>query len=286
MRDSKGKSVLDIRRIFFSFISLIAILAVTPIAMANGWAQDSDTESPFVHHNIHESIISYSIERLWEIEAYQGILNAIVTASIIRSEDAVRLTAELNALMDESDAPDIDEQLLIMSLEAENIADEPENSYAFTTGEISNHAIAVAESQRDAEPALQSSSVPSPPYTQEEVDMLAKTVWGEARGTSADEQKLVIWTVLQRVMSNNNVWPNTIRAVITQENQFHGYSETFPIDPAIRMIVIEVLEDWTNGEEPMLMYPFATETPYYFFHGDGENNWFRRSWRSDAVTNN
>ncbi|MFV0519755.1 MAG: hypothetical protein ACK5LY_05710, partial [Lachnospirales bacterium] len=33
------------------------------------------------------------------------------------------------------------------------------------------------------------------PFTLNEVEMLAKTVWGEARGCTKDEQRLVVWTV-------------------------------------------------------------------------------------------
>jgi len=53
-------------------------------------------------------------------------------------------------------------------------------------------------------------------FTQQEVHMLAQTVWGEARGTSSEEQKLVVWTILQRVDSDQNAWPSTIAGVITQ----------------------------------------------------------------------
>jgi len=115
-------------------------------------------------------------------------------------------------------------------------------------------------------------------YTQEEIDMMAQMVWGEARGTTRYEQKLVVWVVLQRVMSDCGCWPDTIAEVITQNRQFHGFRPSFPVDERLREVVVEVLEYWASGGEPKTLYPYAPTLPYYFFRGDGRNNWFRLEW--------
>jgi len=118
---------------------------------------------------------------------------------------------------------------------------------------------------------------PTLPFTEREAEILAKTVWGEARGLSTEEQRLVIWTVLQRV--DDNRWGNTIEAVITAPRQFNGYRERNPVTPEIHALVVQELTDWHNGENPPTHELFAPNAPYFFFDGDGKNNWFREVWR-------
>lgn len=116
-------------------------------------------------------------------------------------------------------------------------------------------------------------------YTEEEIDMLAKLVCAEAGGCSADEQRLVIWTVFQRVDSAD--WDfrnmNDITAVVTAPNQF-AYSQKAPIIESIRAICAEEISKWANFENPPTLEPYAPSLPYYFFEGDGYHNWFRAEW--------
>jgi len=116
-----------------------------------------------------------------------------------------------------------------------------------------------------------------PLYTDRDIDLIAKTVWGEARGTSPKEQKLVVWTILQRVDADR--WSNTIEGVITARRQFHGYSPRHPVCVHIRALVASELADWADGAEPPTLYPFAPSVPYFYFWGDGRHNWFREEWR-------
>jgi len=117
-----------------------------------------------------------------------------------------------------------------------------------------------------------------PPYTDRDVDMLAKMVWGEARGCTPDEWRLTVWTVLQRVDAPGR-WGDTIEAVLTAPSQFMGYRASFPVDPAIRAVVEEVLADWAQGAEPLTHELYAPTAPYFYFDGDGRNNYFREVWR-------
>ena len=127
-------------------------------------------------------------------------------------------------------------------------------------------------------------------FTETDIDMLSQTVFGEARGTTPPEWVPVIWTVLQRVDSDCNRWPNDIKGVIVQHMQFHGFNPSHPVDyitqgHSIRAVVIEELEKWMAGEEPPILYPFAPTVPYFFFRGDYQSgggvhhNWFRSDWR-------
>ena len=122
---------------------------------------------------------------------------------------------------------------------------------------------------------------PEPNYTDRELEMLAKTVWGEAAGCSPDEWRLVIWTVFQRVDSEHRDFrnQNTIEAVLTAPNQFAGYNESFSVDPDIYEVVAEEAAKWFAGEAPPTHEIYAPTLPYLFFDGDGKNNWFREAWR-------
>jgi len=115
-----------------------------------------------------------------------------------------------------------------------------------------------------------------PPYTTHDIELLAKTVWGEARGCAKEEWRLVVWTVLQRVDADD--WGDTIEAVVTAKCQFIGYRAENPLDPAMCALVMAELMDWARGAEPPTHELYAPTAPYYFFCGDGTNNWFRAVW--------
>jgi hypothetical protein len=128
-----------------------------------------------------------------------------------------------------------------------------------------------------SEPQEETPDVPPPKtYPDAELEMLAKTVWGEARGCAADEQRLVIWTVFQRV--DSGLFPDTLSAVIAQPNQFVGYDEKHPVSAEIAALCYEEYDKWQDGECPPTFAPYAKTTPYLFFEGDGWHNWYREDW--------
>jgi N-acetylmuramoyl-L-alanine amidase len=53
---------------------------------------------------------------------------------------------------------------------------------------------------------------------QEDIELLQKIVWAEARGEDLDGQALVANVILNRLQSDK--FPNSIEAIIYQENQF------------------------------------------------------------------
>lgn len=59
-------------------------------------------------------------------------------------------------------------------------------------------------------------------YTDNELNILANVIYGEARGESYAGQVAVGNVVMNRVLNRSNTWGNTISAVVTQ-GQFHGY---------------------------------------------------------------
>ena len=117
----------------------------------------------------------------------------------------------------------------------------------------------------------------APPYTDRDVEILAKTVWGEARDCAPEEQRLVIWTVFQRVDATG--WGNTVEAVVTAKHQFSGYRANNPVDPGIYEVAAAELTNWANGAEPPTHPVYAPTAPYYYFDGDGANNYFREAWQ-------
>lgn len=111
-------------------------------------------------------------------------------------------------------------------------------------------------------------------YSSHEVTLVAKTVWGEARGCSREEQMLVVWCICNRADDKDQ----SIEQVVTAPEQFHGYNESNPVDECIQEVVREVLEAWSRGEKALVLEPYATTSEYKFFTGDGYHNWFREAY--------
>lgn len=114
-------------------------------------------------------------------------------------------------------------------------------------------------------------------WTYYDVDVISRMVWGEGRGVSRNEQKLIVWTVINRLEDGR--YGSTLVRVVRAPGQFHGYRSTHPVTASIRQMAIEVLEAWDRGETAKVYPPFARVSDYRYFWGDGAHNWFRRNWR-------
>lgn len=148
--------------------------------------------------------------------------------------------------------------------------------------EIQANAEAVPTVWEEKEPNIVDTLNPAPPpppsrWTEDDVTTLARMVWGEGRGVSRNEQKLIVWTVLNRL--DNGRYGSSIRQVVTARGQFVGYRSGHPVTDAIREMVIDVLEAWDRGEAAKVYPPFARDANYLYFHGDGRHNWFRARYR-------
>ena len=109
-------------------------------------------------------------------------------------------------------------------------------------------------------------------YTPEDAEIIAKAVWGEARGCSPEGQAKVVWVILNRV--DDSRFPNTIQGVVTQPCQFYGYSPNHPVTPEILAVVNDVLNRW-NTERNGIAVTRELSPEYVFFTGDGTVNCFR-----------
>ena len=58
--------------------------------------------------------------------------------------------------------------------------------------------------------------------TDDDVDLLARAIWGESRGESKQGQEAVASVILNRRDAKR--WPNTIRGVILQPKQFSAFN--------------------------------------------------------------
>lgn len=107
-----------------------------------------------------------------------------------------------------------------------------------------------------------------------ELDVLAKVVYGEARGVKSDMEKAaVVWCVLNRV--DDNRWSDDIIRVATQSDQF-AYESYFPVEEELRDLAQDVLVRWLLEKQGFVDVGRVLPSTYCYFasHGDGRN-WFR-----------
>lgn len=118
-------------------------------------------------------------------------------------------------------------------------------------------------------------------YQDEDAVTIAKLLYGECRGIpNREEKEAVVWVVLNRV--DNNRFPNTVYEVVTAKGQFEGYDVNHPVWEELLEISNSVLSEWNkeqNGEISNRSLP----SDYFFFHGDGVHNWFRKEFRDKTY---
>ena len=112
-------------------------------------------------------------------------------------------------------------------------------------------------------------------YTAADAEMIAKTVWGEARGCTPEEQAKVVWCILNRV--DDPRFPDTIQGVITQPHQFHGYDPTYPVTDELYNVAFDVLTRWSYEKQGI---PVRRElsSSFLWFTGNGQENIFREAY--------
>ena len=107
--------------------------------------------------------------------------------------------------------------------------------------------------------------------------MLARVIWGEARGIPSDMHKAaVVWCVLNRVDAEG--WPDTVAEVVTQPHQFAGYSPDYPATEEFKAIAADVLIRWEREKREGGEVGRVLPAEYVFFTGDGEVNHFRTEY--------
>ena len=109
-------------------------------------------------------------------------------------------------------------------------------------------------------------------YTDADVVAVAKMLYGESRGCSIDNQQKAVWCVLNRV--DDERYPDSIIAVLSQSGQFHGYSPNHPVWDELTAVAEDVLTRWSLEKQGVAV---NRELPkeYLFFNGYHGSNHFR-----------
>ena len=98
----------------------------------------------------------------------------------------------------------------------------------------------------------------------EDIDLLAKVVWGEARGESLEGQQAVAEVILNRMMSEN--FQNTITGIVFAENQFESIGLIDEAEP--NQTQYEAINNAIYGP-----YILPTDVVYFATHALNDNIW-------------
>ena len=118
-------------------------------------------------------------------------------------------------------------------------------------------------------------------FTNEEIDHITKTVWGEARGLSKTHQAGVVWAILNRC--DDGRFGKGVIGVVTAPSQFAGYRSGNPVDPEIRDLVVDVLDRYSQEKAGIKNVGRVLPKEYLYFRGNGRVNLFSKKWNSNNV---
>lgn len=122
--------------------------------------------------------------------------------------------------------------------------------------------------------ALQTILSPLPSWqpAAEDVEAIARTLYGECRGAETEaEKEAVAWVILNRVDAG---YADTVLGVVSAPGQFAGYAPGHPLWTDLVNIAERVL--WMHHAEQMgIEVERALPREYLWFSGDGKRNWFR-----------
>lgn len=114
-----------------------------------------------------------------------------------------------------------------------------------------------------------------------EIKMLAKLIYREARGIKQTEHKAgVVWCVLNRV--DNEKFDDNISDVITARHQFAWVSNT-PVKEEFYELSKDVVTRWLLEKEGHTDVGRVLPQEYLFFAGRRGLNYFRKNYRSNQY---
>lgn len=124
---------------------------------------------------------------------------------------------------------------------------------------------------------VQDMAIKSLPLDADDIDMLAKLVWSEARGVDSKMEKAaVIWCVLNRVDAGHR--GTTIADVVTAPGQF-AWDKHAPVKEDLRDLAQDVLIRWLREKQGMTDVGRVLPSEYLWFAGRNGHNWFRDRYR-------
>lgn len=124
--------------------------------------------------------------------------------------------------------------------------------------------------------------VQTPPWSYEEVEMLAKTLWAEARGVpSTARQAAVAWCALNRLDAGG--YGDTLAEVLSKPYQF-AYDPASPVTDEFLALADDVLHRWYLEQNGVEGVGRTLPEDYLFFEGDGLENHFRKEYEKTGET--
>lgn len=108
-----------------------------------------------------------------------------------------------------------------------------------------------------------------------EVDLIAKTLYGECRGVaSTTEKAAVVWCILNRVDAKGYACGKSVEYVVTFKNQFKGYDASHPVIPELKKLAEDVLIRHHREQEGETDVGRILPKEYIYFIGDTKRNYF------------
>lgn len=119
------------------------------------------------------------------------------------------------------------------------------------------------------------------PPTEEELTILAKIVYREARGIEDKaHQAAVIWCILNRV--DDGYWGDTITEVATYPNAFAWVPDT-PVEQEFLLLAADVCERWNLEKAGASEVGRVLPTEYLYFTGSWGLNHFTTEWKGTET---
>ena len=112
-------------------------------------------------------------------------------------------------------------------------------------------------------------------FTDADVVAVAKMLYGESRGCTVDNQQKAVWCVLNRV--DDERYPDSIIAVLSQSGQFHGYSPNHPVWDELTAVAEDVLTRWSLEKQGVAVNRELPKS-FLYFTGTGQENIFREAY--------
>ncbi len=161
----------------------------------------------------------------------------------------------------------------------------------FATVGLEPNSAGGAELEEAPTPLLSTAPTPEPmsspeaaalPWTYEEVEMLAKTIWAEARGVpSTARQAAVAWCALNRL--DAGTFGDTLAEVLSKPYQF-AYDPASPVTDEFLTLADDVLCRWYLEKTGAQDVGRTLPEDYLFFEGDGLENHFRKEYEKTGDT--
>ena len=112
-------------------------------------------------------------------------------------------------------------------------------------------------------------------FTDADVVAVAKMLYGESRGCSVSNQQKAVWCALNRV--DDERYPDSIIAVLSQSGQFHGYSPNHPVWDELTAVAEDVLTRWSLEKQGVAVNRELPKS-FLYFTGTGRENIFREAY--------